>query len=334
MTKRFKKILVTGGAGFICSEFVRQAIDRKYQIVVVDKLSYAGDLARLKDIKGKFQFCKTDIADKKALFRILQKEKIPAVVHFAAESHVDRSILDASDFIRTNVEGTQCLLQACQQAGIEKFIHLSTDEVYGEIEKGAFREDSPLKPNSPYSASKAAADFFVQAFIRTYQFPAVILRPSNNYGPGQYPEKFIPVIIYKALRNEKVPVYAHGENIREWLHIADCSRAVMTALERGKVGEAYNIGSGNERKNIHVVKAILKILNKPEELIAFVQDRPGHDLRYALNFNKIQHELGWRPQIDFESGLPLTVAWYQKNFRWLESKVKFLHNYWKQVYKF
>ena len=210
---------------------------------------------------------------------------------------------------------------------------LSTDEVYGEIEKGEFFERSQIKPNSPYSVSKAASDLLVQAYIRTYGFPGIIVRPSNNYGPWQYPEKFVPVIIYKALNNEKIPVYGKGINIREWLYVSDCANAIMAILNKGKTGEIYNIGSGNERKNIEVVSHILSILKKPANLIEFVKDRPGHDIRYSLNFDKIKKEMGWEPKIDFKNGMELTVSWFKNNYPWLEGRVKFTKNYWKKVYK-
>jgi len=327
------KILVTGGAGFIGSEFVRQAVAQGLRVIIVDKLTYAGDLQRLKAVKGKFIFHKVDIMHQDRVMDIFKKEQPQAVVHFAAESHVDRSILNAAEFVRSNIEGTQNLLTVCHKVGIKKFVHISTDEVYGEIARGKFKEHFPLRPNSPYSASKASADLLVRAFIRTFGFPAVILRPSNNYGPWQYPEKFIPVIIYKALKNEKIPVYAKGLNVREWLHISDCAQAIQLALASGETGEVYNIGSGSECRNIDLVRMILKILGRSLDLISFVQDRPGHDLRYALNFKKIQDELSWQPRIAFEEGIAQTVHWYKDNYRWLEGKVKFLQHYWKQVYK-
>ncbi|MBI3602464.1 MAG: dTDP-glucose 4,6-dehydratase [Candidatus Omnitrophica bacterium] len=333
MRKKIYKILVTGGAGFIGSEFVRQAVKQGHQMVVVDKLTYAGDLARLKSVQGKFVFYKTDIADLQKVMIILKKERPRAIVHFAAESHVDRSILDASEFVYTNIGGTQQLLTASREMGIKRFIHVSTDEVYGEISRGKFKEHFPLNPNSPYSASKASADFLVKAYIHTFGFPAIIVRPSNNYGPWQFPEKFIPVIIYKAIKNQKIPVYAKGLNVREWLHISDCARAVLATLELGQEGEIYNIGSALECKNITLVKMILKILARSQHLITFVKDRPGHDFRYALDSHKIQNNLFWKPHVDFEEGIFQTVQWYQENFTWLERKVKFLENYWKQIYK-
>jgi dTDP-glucose 4,6-dehydratase len=310
------KVLVTGGAGFIGSEFVRQGAQRGYNVVVLDKLTYAGDLERLEEIKGQSTFYKGDVCNKELVEVIFQKEKLGAVVHFAAESHVDRSILDASPFIETNVKGTQVLLDAARRHKIKKFVHISTDEVYGELkDAGQFYETMPLNPNSPYSVSKAAADMLVRAYHRTYKLPVLVVRASNNYGPWQYPEKLIPVVILKALNDEKVPVYGRGLNIREWLYVSDCADGIFTVLEKGKVGEVYNIGSGQERRNIDIVKKILGILRKPEDLIEFVEDRPGHDFRYSLNCDKIK-ELGWRPKYSLEEALDGTVDWYKKNKHW------------------
>ncbi|MBU0503139.1 MAG: dTDP-glucose 4,6-dehydratase, partial [Candidatus Omnitrophica bacterium] len=330
------KILITGGAGFIGSEFVRQLMGTVpafrglslKKIIVVDKLTYAGDLKRLQ-ITGivpmtgtvpesaigsllgdcpvkcsqgtvpEFKFYKSDICNKKAIESIFKKEKPNIVVNFSAETHVDRSIQDSSPFISTNIQGTQVLLDCVRKYKIEKLIHISTDEVYGDIEKGKFNEDSPLIPNSPYSASKAAADLLIKSYVRTYGFPAVIVRPSNNYGPWQYPEKLIPVVIYKALKNEAVPVYAKGMNVREWLYVSDCAKGIQFILKKGKIGEVYNLGSGQERTNLEVVKKILDILGKPHSLIKFVQDRPGHDVRYSLDSSQIRR-LGWKPEQAFD----------------------------------
>jgi dTDP-glucose 4,6-dehydratase len=317
MRKKLHKILVTGGAGFIGSEFVRQAIKKGHKIVVVDKLTYAGDLARLKEVKGRYKFYKIDICDKTPIDSIFKKEKPKIVIHFAAESHVDRSIQDATPFIETNVKGTHVLLDVARKYKIKKFIQISSDEVYGEITQGKFSEDSPLLPNSPYAASKAAGDLLVKAYIRTYNFPAIIVRPSNNYGPWQYPEKLIPLAIMKALRGQKIPVYGRGENIREWLYVSDCANAILLILEKGKIGEVYNVGSGQEKRNIEVVRKILKILGKPQGLIKFVKDRPGHDFRYSLNSGKIKNELGWKPKVKFENGLQNTLDWHLKNEGWI-----------------
>lgn len=327
------KLLVTGGAGFIGSEFVRRVIKRGYTVVVIDKLTYAADMERLKEVEGKYKFYHADICNKKNLDKIFRLEKPSQVVHFAAESHVDRSILGSDAFIKTNIQGTQVLLDLAKNVGIERFVHISTDEVYGDIIKGQFHETTPLNPSSPYSASKASADFLVKSYIRTFQFPAIIVRPSNNYGPWQYPEKFIPVIIYKALKNEKIPVYGKGLNVREWLYVSDCAKAIHDLLEKGEIGEIYNVGSGNERKNTDAVKTILNILGKPHSLIDFVQDRPGHDIRYSLNFTKLKKEISWTPKVDFDKGIKETVIWYRDNIDWLAGKVDYLRKYWKKVYR-
>lgn len=327
------KILVTGGAGFIGSEFVYQAVNEGYKIIVVDKLTYAGDMERLRDVNGKFEFYKTDICNVKKIREIFKQHKPDVVVHFAAETHVDRSILGSTQFIKTNIMGTQNLLDAARETDVKRFIHISTDEVYGEIEKGQFHETSPFNPSSPYSASKAAGDLLVKSYVRTFDFPGIIVRPSNNYGPWQYPEKFIPVIIYKALNNEKIPVYGKGLNVREWLYVSDCANAILTVMENGKIGEAYNVGSGFEKRNIDVAKAVLDVLKKPHSIIEFVKDRPGHDYRYSLDFSKIQKELNWNPAVKFEEGITETVNRYKKDFDWLENKVKYLRNYWKRVYR-
>jgi dTDP-glucose 4,6-dehydratase len=328
------RLLVTGGAGFIGSEFVRLLAQKDYHIVVVDKLTYAGDLKRLEEVKGKYAFYKVDIRNKVKVEQIFKNEKPDMVIHLAAESHVDRSIQCADDFIKTNILGTQTLLDMSRNKGIRKFIHISTDEVYGDIEKGQSYEISPLKPGSPYSASKASADLLIKLYIRTFNFPATIVRPSNNYGPWQHPEKFIPVIIYKALKNERVPIYGKGVNVREWLYVSDCADAILKVLEEGKLGEIYNIGSGNERRNIETVREILRILGKSESLVEFVQDRPGHDLRYSLNYCRINNDLGWNPKVDFNVGIRKTVEWYRMNVDWLERKARYLRDHWEKVYRY
>lgn len=327
------KLLVTGGAGFIGSEFVREGVKRGYDIVVVDKLTYAGDLERLKEVEENITFYKADITNKEFIEHIFKTEKPKVVVHFAAESHVDRSILDASPFIKTNVEGTQVLLDVAKDIGVDKFINIATDEVYGELgEEGTFKEDSPLVPNSPYSSSKAAADMLGRAYYKTYKLPVITVRPSNNYGPWQYPEKLIPVVILKALNNEKIPVYGTGQNVREWLYVSDCTEAIFEIMEKGKIGEIYNVGSNQERRNIDVVKTILKLLHKKEDLIEFVKDRPGHDFRYSLDTTKIKNELGWEAKTTFEEGIEKTVKWYIENMAWVEKKLKYLKEYWDKVY--
>jgi dTDP-glucose 4,6-dehydratase len=304
------KVLVTGGAGFIGSEFVRQGVADGYKIVVVDALTYAGDLKRLEEVKGRFKFYKVDICDKKKLDAVFKAERPHVVAHFAAESHVDRSIEDASPFMDTNVKGTQITLDCSRKYPVQKFLHVSTDEVYGEISKGKFSEHSAFNPNSPYSVSKAAADMLVRAYYRTYGIPVLVVRPSNNYGPWQFPEKLIPVAITRVRAGRKIPVYARGQNVREWLYVSDCAQAIWLVLRKGNVGEAYNIGSGQERKNIDTVKMILRAMNAPQDRIEFVKDRPGHDIRYSLSTAKIKKELGWQAKTKFPQGLKKTVEWY------------------------
>ncbi len=314
------KILVTGGAGFIGSALVRQAVCRGYRVVVVDKLTYAGDLARLAEVRGDYDFVRADIVDGRRMERIFRDERPAAVIHLAAETHVDRSIRDAAPFIAANVAGTQILLDCCRKFVTPRILHISTDEVYGDIKKGRFKESAPLAPNSPYAASKAAADLLVRSYVRTYGLPAIIVRPSNNYGPWQYPEKLLPVVIVKALQGKRVPVYARGANVREWLHVDDCARAILTVLEKGRCGEVYNVGSGQVRRNIEVVRMLLRLLDKPQRLIKFVDDRPGHDIRYALDFSKIR-ALGWQPAVSFDGGSRSLVSWSLAHRVWLESKV-------------
>lgn len=326
------KVLVTGGAGFIGSAFVRLFVS-EYEIAVVDALTYAGDLERLNTVKDLFMFYKVDITDKVALREVFEDFRPEVVVHFAAESHVDRSILEPQKFIETNVKGTMNLLELSREFKVERFINISTDEVYGELgEEGVFTEESPLKPNSPYSVSKASADMLGRAYYRTYGFPVITVRPSNNYGPWQYPEKFIPVVIVKALKNEPIPIYGTGRNIREWLYVEDCAYAIKVILEKGKVGEVYNVSSGEERRNIEVAKEILKLLSKDESLIEFVKDRLGHDYRYSLDSTKLKNQLGWEPKVKFEEGLKKTVEWYINNMEWVEKKLKDLEKFWKKIY--
>src|SRR3990172_8453640 len=329
-----KKLLVTGGAGFIGSEFVRQGVERGYKIAVVDKLTYAGDLSRISRLEKSITFYRTDIANRDFIEHIFKIERPDIIVHWAAESHVDRSIIDAAPFMETNINGTHVLLEISRKCGVEKFINISTDEVYGELGKdGQFYETTPLNPNSPYSASKASADMIGRAYHMTYGLPVITVRSSNNYGPWQYPEKLIPVVILKAQNNEKIPVYGKGENIREWLHVSDCASAIFLIMEQGKIGEVYNVGSGVEKKNIEVVNNILKLLGKPEKLIEFVKDRPGHDLRYSLNSDKIKNSLGWKAKISFENGIEETVKWYVDNMGWVKGKLEYLTRYWTEIYK-
>ena len=311
------KLLVTGGAGFIGSNFIKYIINKKYSVVNIDKLTYAGNTDSLKDIENSehYRFIRGDITDP-GLVESVVGEDIDAIVNFAAESHVDRSISDASVFIRTNVEGTRVLLDAALNHDI-KLIQISTDEVYGSLgAHGQFTEESPLSPNNPYSASKAAADLLVRAYFKTYGLPVNITRCSNNYGPFQHPEKLIPLTITNAMRDIPMPVYGNGLNIRDWLHVEDHCRAIEMVLLHGEPGETYNIGGCNEKTNIELVAMILKLLNKPKKLISYVSDRPGHDRRYAIDATKIAVKLGWNPSIDFDRGLIGTVNWYVENSWW------------------
>ena len=327
------RMLITGGAGFIGSEFVRQAVRKGHQVAVVDKLTYAGDLERLSEVTKDITFYKADISNQEFIEHIFEKENPEVVVHFAAESHVDRSLLDPYPFIGSNVLGTQVLLEVSKAKGVELFVNMSTDEVYGDLGKeGTFTEESPLKPNSPYSTTKASADMLGRAYYRSFGLPVVTIRASNNYGPWQYPEKFVPVIILKALRDEKIPVYGDGTNVREWLYVTDCAEGIMAAIDRGKAGEIYNIGSKEEKQNIEVAKAILKLLGKGEELIEFVKDRPGHDFRYSLDTTKAKRELGWEAKTSFDEGLKKTIEWYIEHLKWAQDKVAYLNDYWKRVY--
>ncbi|WP_433938867.1 dTDP-glucose 4,6-dehydratase [Paenibacillus lautus] len=316
------KIVVTGGAGFIGSNFIRYMLSQhpNDEFINVDKLTYAGNSGNLSEVRTnpKYRFVKADIRDRAAL-EPLFKEGVDAVVNFAAESHVDRSILQPELFVLTNVAGTQTLLDLSRQYGVGKFVQVSTDEVYGTLgATGLFTEESPLQPNSPYSASKAGADLLVRAYYETFGLPINITRCSNNYGPYQYPEKLIPLIIYNALHNKPLPVYGDGLNVRDWLYVEDHCRAVDLVLRQGVDGEIYNIGGHNERNNLQVIRTILSELNKPETLIRHIQDRPGHDRRYAINADKIRKELGWAPQYHYESGIRETIRWYQENISWVE----------------
>ena len=318
------KILVTGGAGFIGSNFIHYLLREHpdWPIVNLDKLTYAGNLESLADIQDDpcYTFVHGDVADRELVNSLFEQERFDLVAHLAAESHVDRSILDASPFIETNVKGTQVLLEAAKEYGVKKFLQVSTDEVYGSLGANdpAFTEESPLKPNSPYSASKASADLLARAYFVTFGVPVVITRCSNNYGPYQHPEKFLPTIILNALTGRPIPVYGDGLNVRDWIHVEDHCRALDLALQQGEPGQVYNIGADNEHSNLDIVRAILKIMGKPETLITFVQDRPGHDRRYAINPAKAQAALSWRPSVDFATGLTDLIAWYTANRVWWE----------------
>jgi dTDP-glucose 4,6-dehydratase len=315
------RLLVTGGAGFIGSNFVRHVLraqpDR--EIVNLDVLSYAGNLENLRDVEEnpRYRFVRGDIAARDWFEEV--GPAFDAVVNFAAESHVDRSILDASDFIRTNVAGTQNLLDWARGGGARRFVQVSTDEVYGSLgAEGRFTESTPLAPNSPYSASKAAADLLCRASHHTHGQDVVVTRCSNNYGPYQFPEKLIPLMIANALEDRELPVYGDGANVRDWIHVDDHCAAILAVLEGGRAGETYNVGGSNEVRNLDLVRALLGILGKPESLIRFVEDRPGHDRRYAIDSSKIRSELGWRPSVEYAAGLASTVAWYRDHREWWE----------------
>jgi len=315
-----EKILVTGGAGFIGSNFIRYMLqEHPYHIINLDALTYCGNLENLRGVEDepRYTFVRGSITDRKLVDGIIKD--VDAVINFAAESHVDRSIEDPEIFIRTNILGTQTLLEASRKHGVERFIQISTDEVYGSAEKGYFTEETPLAPNSPYSASKASADLMVRAYHRTYGLPVNITRCSNNYGPYQFPEKLIPLMITNALENKPLPVYGDGMNVRDWIHVLDHCRAVDLVLHRGRVGEVYNIGGNSERRNIEIVELIVRELGKDESLIRFVEDRPGHDRRYAIDASKIRNELGWKPLYSFEEGIRETIRWYIDNRDWWEN---------------
>jgi dTDP-glucose 4,6-dehydratase len=314
------KLFVTGGAGFIGSNFIRQVLSlgKCHSVVNYDKLTYAGDLVNLDSVAGlpNYDFTKGDICNAASVEAAMSG--CDGVVHFAAESHVDRSIYEPSAAIETNVTGTFTLLQVARKLRIQRFVHISTDEVYGDMPSEAFAdENSPLQPSSPYSASKAASDLLVRSYVRTYGFPGLITRSSNNYGPYQFPEKFLPLMITNALDDKPLPIYGDGKQQRDWLHVEDNCRGILAVLERGRIGEVYNIGGDNVAENIEMARRLLSVMGKPKSLLQFVTDRPGHDRRYALECSKIRTELGWRPQVPLELGLEQTVAWYRNNPEWV-----------------
>lgn len=316
-----KNILITGGAGFIGSNFINYILSYRDDLFVVnlDKLTYAGNLENLIAVESKknYKFVKGDITNTELVNYVFEKFKIKYVINFAAESHVDRSISGSEVFFRTNVIGTNVLLEASRRFEVERFLQISTDEVYGSLcPTGLFTEKTPLSPNSPYSSSKAAADMMVQSFNHTFGLPTLITRCSNNYGPLQFPEKLIPLMIINTLQNKKLPVYGDGMNVRDWIYVIDHNKAVELVFEKGKIGEVYNIGASNEIPNIEIVKLILKTLGKDEELIQYVKDRPGHDRRYAIDSSKIQNELGWKPEFEFNSAIQKTIEWYLSNKKW------------------
>ena len=332
------KIAITGGAGFIGSNFVRYMLERypDYSILNLDNLTYSGNLENLSDVLGnpRHQFLKVDICDRDKTVEALSSG-VDAVVHFAAESHVDRSILDGSVFVRTNVLGTQCLLEAARQSRVWRFVHVSTDEVYGSaLVNQEFREDSLLAPNSPYAASKAASDLLARAYLQTYRFPVIVTRCSNNFGPYQFPEKFIPLLISRALKNQDIPIYGDGLQVRDWIFVRDHCRALDAALHLGREGEIYNIGGGNEWTNLEIAGRILNLLHKPHSLLTYVQDRPGHDRRYSVDSGKIEAELGWTPKTNFVEGLATTVDWYVANAKWTERiQNQAYRSYYKEQYE-
>ncbi len=335
------KIIVTGGAGFIGSNFIFYMLEKHpdYRIVCLDKLTYAGNLSTLKSVMGnpRFRFVKGDICDREAVYRLFDEEKPDIVVNFAAESHVDRSIEDPDVFLQTNIMGTAVLMDACRKYGIKRYHQVSTDEVYGDLPLDQpellFTEETPIHTSSPYSSSKASADLLVMAYHRTYGLPCTISRCSNNYGPYQFPEKLIPLIISRALNDQSLPVYGDGKNVRDWLYVEDHCKAIDLIIHEGKVGEVYNIGGHNEMANIDIVKLICKELGKPESRISYVTDRKGHDRRYAIDPAKIHRELGWLPETKFADGIRKTVTWYLENREWWEEIVSGEYqNYYERMY--
>ncbi len=339
MSMKFRSVLVTGGAGFIGSNFLRLFLEKHKDIDLInlDKLTYAGNLESLRDIESNphYHFYRGDIADAAFVRRLFHEWRFDAVINFAAESHVDRSILGPQVFIETNVRGTMTLLEAAREFGVERFLQVSTDEVYGSLgATGKFSETTQLSPNSPYSASKAGADMLVRAWLKTFNVPTIITRCSNNYGPFQFPEKFIPLMIINALQGRELPIYGDGENIRDWIYVEDHCEAIYTVMHDGKIGEVYNIGGENEVRNIEMAKLILKKLGKPESLLKFVKDRPGHDRRYAMDSSKIGTELRWKPRMSFEQRIDETVKWYVENEKWWTRIVSGEYkNYYKLQYE-
>jgi dTDP-glucose 4,6-dehydratase len=331
------KLIVTGGAGFIGSNFIRYVLARhpRYSIRNLDKLTYSGNLYTLRDVEKnrRYTFLRGDVCDRRKVQEAMRG--VDAVVHFAAESHVDRSILDSTAFVKTNVLGTQCLLDAARHAGVKRFVLVSTDEVYGSAPSGEkFTEECLLAPNSPYAASKAGADLLARAYFRTYGFPVIITRCTNNYGSYQYPEKFIPLIVTRALQGQNIPVYGDGLQVRDWIHVTDHCAGLDAALHQGRDGEIYNLGAGNEWPNLEIARRILQLVGKPDSLLTYVQDRPGHDRRYALNSDKACGELDWAPKIALEDGLKQTVDWYLSNSEWIRRvTARVYRSYYRQQYE-
>lgn len=334
-------VIVTGGAGFIGSNFVFYQLKNhpEDRVICLDKLTYAGNLSTLEPVMNhkNFRFVKADIADREAIYNLFEEEKPDIVVNFAAESHVDRSIENPEIFLKTNILGTQVLMDACRKYGIKRYHQVSTDEVYGDLPLDRtdlfFTEDTPIHTSSPYSASKASADLLVLAYYRTYKLPVTITRCSNNYGPYHFPEKLIPLVISRALADEPIPVYGKGENVRDWLYVEDHCSAIDLVIRKGREGEVYNIGGHNEKTNLEVVKSILSYLGKPESLINYVTDRPGHDMRYAIDPAKIHNELGWLPATKFEDGIKKTIDWYLDNKDWWQNIISGEYqNYFDTMY--
>lgn len=335
-------ILVTGGCGFIGTNFIYFMLNEsQHTLINLDKLTYAGNLENLKSVEERYSgtryfFEHGDICDADLVPELLRKYSIDVIVNFAAESHVDRSINEPGMFIQSNTQGTYNLLESSRQVGIKKFIQISTDEVYGSLgPQGSFKEDSPLAPNSPYAASKASADLLCRAFFKTYDFPVTITRCSNNYGPFQFPEKLVPLTFLRARENQGIPVYGQGENIRDWIYVSDHCRGIKLCIEKAGPGSIYNFGGNAEYKNLQVIKKILDIMGKSHKLIKFVQDRPGHDLRYAMDFTLAKEELGFEPSVKFSEGLELTINWYLNNNKWVDSiksgdYIRFMDKWYKE----
>ncbi len=330
------KILVTGGAGFIGSNFIRQILTSypKHSVINLDKLTYAGNLDNLKDLNNnkRHKFVKGDICDKKIVDKLVPQ--VDAIVNFAAETHVDRSIMESGSFIETDVFGTHNLLEAAKKYGTQRYVQISTDEVYGSIRKGSFNEKSPLSPNSPYSSSKAGGDLLARSYYVTHKVPVIITRASNNFGPYQYPEKVIPLFVTNAIEDKQLPLYGDGKNVRDWLYVLDHCKGISLALHKGRIGEVYNIGGGNEITNLELTELILKYTGKGKDLIKKVADRPGHDRRYSLDFSKIKKELGYKPSKNFAQLLRQTVEWYINNeWWWKKLKDKDFHSYYNKQYR-
>lgn len=339
--KKEKTVIITGGAGFIGSNFIFYMLKHypKYRIVCLDKLTYAGNISTLKDVMNdpRFRFEKIDICDRNEVFRLFAEENPDIVVNFAAESHVDRSIKDPSVFLQTNIIGTSVLMDACRRFGTQRYHQVSTDEVYGDLPLDRpdllFTEDTPIHTSSPYSASKASADLLVQAYYRTFNLPITISRCSNNYGPYHFPEKLIPLMIVNSLNDKPLPVYGEGLNVRDWLYVEDHCKAIDLIIHKGRLGEVYNIGGHNEMRNIDIVRLILKELGKSEDLISFIPDRKGHDLRYAIDPTKLYHELGWLPETKFEDGIKKTIQWYLNHRTWWQEIISGAYQeYYQRMY--